>query len=377
MSSSRFGVNTIVQQLIPLLRWLGLAELTAELTGLRGLSWGERGAWVLPLLLAGQRRSSVLAQVLGLVLAVPTQLGLATLRRRRLDPLLQLEVGEYRDRTITRLDVLGPHGAVPALYITPRTEALAAICVVHGSGCDKTFYGWRLVDALIARGLAVLLVDLDGHGESPRPQDYPAILGAVSGPVRWLRERHERVGVLGMSLGGAVATAAIAAGTHVDALAIWASPPRLRLDAKAYRRVVRQEALRLATPALIHLLRDSSIEHLVRAWKTSGIRARIGTWDLFDALDLLGSLGTIRALPEAQRPALLLVYGGRDVIVGRAAAEEVRAATADWAEFELQRWASHISLPNETWTIERSTSWLAQQLAPSEQVRYNRRDVGW
>jgi pimeloyl-ACP methyl ester carboxylesterase len=282
-----------------------------------------------------------------------------------------LQAGEHRDRTITRIDVPGPHGLVPTLYIVPHGEASGAVCVVHGSGCDKTFYAWRLVDALIARRLAVLLVDIDGHGESPRPQAHPAILGSVSGPVAWLRERHARVGVLGMSLGGALAIAAVSGGSVVDALALWATPTRLRLDGPSYRRVVRQEAVRLATPALLHLLRDSSLYNIVRAWKTSGIRATIGTWDLFEALDVLGNLRVIGAQPETQRPALLLVYGGRDVIVGPAAAEDVRAAAAGWARFELRRWASHISLPSELRTIELTADWLAHQFAQTEQVRYN------
>ncbi|NJM07973.1 zinc ribbon domain-containing protein, partial [Candidatus Gracilibacteria bacterium] len=169
-------IHTIVQQISPVLRWLSVLELLAEGAGLRGLSWGGRGAWVLPFMLSGCWRASFLRSAMGFVIAVPVQLGLATLCRRKLNPLQHLRVGVYSDRTIERIDVPGPYGAVPALYIVPRTEALGAICVVHGSGCDKTFYVWRLVNALMKRQLAVLLVDLDGHGESPRPQAYPAIL---------------------------------------------------------------------------------------------------------------------------------------------------------------------------------------------------------
>lgn len=66
---------------------------------------------------------------------------------------------------------------MPALYIVPKGPVLGAVCVLHGSGCDKTYYGWRMADALATRGMAALLVDLDGHGESPRIQRFPQYAG--------------------------------------------------------------------------------------------------------------------------------------------------------------------------------------------------------
>jgi pimeloyl-ACP methyl ester carboxylesterase len=262
---------------------------------------------------------------------------------------------------IERLDIAGAHGPVPALHIVPAGGARAAVCIAHGSGCDKTFYAWRLTDELIAGGVAILLVDLDGHGESPRPQAFPMIIESVAAPARWLRERYERVGLLGMSLGGAVTARAVAEGAPCDALMIWEAPPRLRFSAEEYRRVQIREGLRLGRPTLLHLFRDGTAYHVVRAWQTSGIRASIGTWDLFDALDLLGSLGRLRA--RAERPPLLMVYAGRDAVLHPGTAEEVRAATAGWGAFHLVRGASHISLPIEPETIAVTVAWLARLLA--------------
>jgi alpha-beta hydrolase superfamily lysophospholipase len=338
--------------------WLGLFEGLAGRAGLRGLSWG--GGWpglAAALAVAAWTRTSPRALLAALPPAAAAQVALATLRRRALDPKLGLRPAAYADRTVERIDIPGAHGPVPALHIVPAGGATAAVCVAHGSGCDKTFYAWRLVETLAARGIALLLIDLDGHGESPRPQAFPDIVESVAAPAGWLRERYRRVALLGMSLGGAVTARAVAEGAPCDALVLWAVPPRLRLDMRQYRRVQLAEGVRIARPSLLHLFRDGSPYHVVRAWQTSGIRARIGTWDLFDALDLLGSLGRIAARPD--RPPLLLVYAGRDAVLPPGADREVEAATAGWGRFHRIRGASHVSLPIEPETIQLTAEWLA------------------
>jgi pimeloyl-ACP methyl ester carboxylesterase len=343
--------------------WLGLLEGLAARAGLAGLSWG--GGRVGPLLglgLAARARPGAGALLATLPAAAAAQVGLATLRRRRLNPKLQLRPGSYRDRAIARVALEAAHGAVPALHIVPSGGARAAVCVAHGSGCDKSFYAWRLTDALVGHGLAVLLVDLDGHGESPRAQAYPEIVASVAGPAHWLRARYERVGLLGMSLGGAVTARAAAAGAPCDALVLWAAPPRLRLSAEEYRRVQIVEGLRIARPTLLHLFRDGSPQHVVQAWQTSGIRAQIGTWDLFEALDLLGSLARV-AERGTERPPLLLYYAGRDAVLHPGSAEEVRRETAGWGELRVVRGASHVSLAIEPEVIAGTVEWLAARLA--------------
>jgi pimeloyl-ACP methyl ester carboxylesterase len=175
------------------------------------------------------------------------------------------------------------------------------------------------------------------------------------------------VGLLGMSLGGAVTARAVAEGAPCDALALWEAPPRLRLSAEEYRRAQVAEALRVARPPLAHLFRDGTLYHVLMGWRTSGIRARIGTWDLFDALDLLGSLGRVRA--RVDRPPLLLIYGGRDAVLQRGSDVEVHEATAGWGEFRLLPRATHLSLPVEPETIELTATWLAGALGAEEGLR--------
>ncbi len=341
--------------------WLGVLEGLASWSGTVGLSWGNRWLGVLLALTTLRRnRPGPLALLTAAPAALAIQVVMASVRRSGLNPKLRLLPGTYGDRTIERLDIPGAYGAVPALHIVPSGGATAAVCVAHGSGCDKTFYAWRLVDVLVAQGFAVLLLDLDGHGDSPRPQAFPTIIESVAAPARWLQARYARVALLGTSLGGSVTARAIAAGAPCAAVVLWGTPPQLRLTQAAYQRTQIAEALRIARPPLLHLFRDSSPYQLVRAWQTSGIRAHIGTWDLFDALDLLGSLTTLRA--RADRPPLLLVYAGRDAVLPPGAADAVRHASAGWGEFRLVRRASHVSLAIEPETISVTARWLGEQL---------------
>jgi pimeloyl-ACP methyl ester carboxylesterase len=207
---------------------------------------------------------------------------------------------------------------------------------------------WWPSDALLAQGIAVLLVDLDGHGENPRPQRFPQILEDVSAAVGWLRERYERVGVLGISLGGCVAARAVAGGVDVDGLAILEAPPQLHFT----RADMRREALALVRLRHLHVFGDITVEHIARTWSTAPIRAEISTWDLIAALDLLG------CLPRMGAPTLL-VYGASDAIVKPSQAEQVRFAAAPGALFWLVPGVSHLTLILNRGVLREIAEWFA------------------
>ncbi|MCG8346839.1 MAG: lysophospholipase [Chloroflexales bacterium] len=350
--------------------WLTLFEVLAAGVGWWGLTWGSRRFWIAPVLalpsFARRLRHTSVADRTTLFLALPfailLQLAGSHVRNWTFNPLLRLRPGMYGDREIARIDVPTTTGPVPALHIIPRRPTRTAVCVAHGSGCDKTFYAWELVEQLLRIDTAVLLIDLDGHGESARYLSFPAILQNITGSVDWLRQRYDRIGIIGISLGGAVATRAVADGTHVDALVILAAPPRLRLTRRQINtKIIPLESIRLLRPAVLRLLRDGSLYHIIRAWKTSGIRSTISTWDLFDALDLIGSFNKIATTKRGKLP-ILLIYAGSDAIVLPTEAERVRQAQPPSATFHLLPRASHISLPIEPRTLKLATSWLYEQL---------------
>jgi len=342
-----------------LLFWLTLFELIAGWRRWWGLSWlgsgGSRCLLLLLLLALRDRQASRGSWAASLVLALPLalliQIAAGSLRNPQLNPLLRLRPGRYDQYTIDQLNIPMREGHLPALHVVPHGGAAAVICVLHGSGCDKTSYAWRLVDTLVARGLALLLIDMDGHGENPRAQSFPAITEDADLAVAWLREHYQRVGLLGVSLGGCVAARAVADGVAVDALVVLEAPPQLRYtQADVYR-----EAIALARPYLLDIFNDCTAQALIRAWEYPPIRAVISTWDLIAALDVCGSLAQIDT-------PLLLIYGASDAIVKPAQAAQVWAALPAQAAFHLLPGASHLTMILTPQALQIMGQWLERTL---------------
>src|SRR5262249_45071053 len=151
-----------------------------------GLSWlGRRFPHLLllpPVLWFGARAGRARAAA-SLALAGPAalmiQVAASSLGNRGLNPLLRLRPGSPGGSDVEAVPLPMLDGFLPALHLAPRAGATAAVCILHGSGDHKTAYTWWPADVLLARGIAVLLIDLDGHGENPRPQRFPAILDDV------------------------------------------------------------------------------------------------------------------------------------------------------------------------------------------------------
>lgn len=342
-----------------LLFWLGALEWLAGRQGWWGLSWLGRGSQrtlvgallAAPLGMPAGRWRRALSFVLAAPFALALQVGASSLRNRRADPRSGLRPGAHPGRQVEHLHIAMEQGFLPGIVAAPEEGTIAAVCILHGSGDHKGAYTWWMVDALLAENIAVLLVDLDGHGENPRTQQFPAILEDVSAATDYLRERYRRVGVLGISLGGCIAARAVADGTPVDALVLMEAPPLLHFT----RADMRREALALAHWPAMQVFRNTSVHQIADTWSTAPIRAAISTWDLIAALDLLGSVKRIQA-------PLFLLYGGRDAIVKPAQAAEVQAAAPPHATFWTVPGASHLTLFLRRDVQERIARWFASQL---------------
>lgn len=344
---------TMLQTLIRAIAcWLGVLEIVAMWRRWQGLSWLRVGRWQgmigVAALLAWAGKPPAWALVAAALPAALLQVALASLRNPHLNPLLRLRPNRYDGYTITRFDLPLTGGSMPTLLIEPPGEATAAVCVLHGSGCDKTYYAWPLADVLVQQGVALLLVDLDGHGENPRVQQFPAMLENATAPVRWLKQRYQSVGLIGVSLGGCLAARAVADGLEVDGLALLEAPPALHFTKNDMVR----EGIGLAQPQLLYLFGESTPWHLYRAWFTTPIRAAISTWDLIAACDVLGNL------PRITVPTLLL-YGPRDAIVKRQQAEQVRDVAPANARFLFVPGTTHLTLPLHPRTLELLGKWAA------------------
>lgn len=131
----------------------------------------------------------------------------------------------------------GPHRLAAVLHRTvPRSPRL--VVFAHGFTGHKAESGRLFVDAaraLAGSGIDVLRFDFMGSGDSSgnftamSPLTEIADLHAV---LDWARRRsYARIGVLGLSLGGAVAISTVAQrpATHVAALCTWSTVPSFAL----------------------------------------------------------------------------------------------------------------------------------------------------
>lgn len=86
-------------------------------------------------------------------------------------------------------------------------EGAMLLCLLHPLGMDRRFWQWLQADLTLSARF--LLVDLPGHGRSPRPAG-PYSIEDVAERVATILDRHGRAHLIGSSLGGMVALATAA-----------------------------------------------------------------------------------------------------------------------------------------------------------------------
>lgn len=106
-------------------------------------------------------------------------------------------------------------GLTLAGWFIPAAGSDRAVVLVHGhTACRSCEFGDRFVEfaaQLPAAGFNVLMIDMRAHGDSEHSRFTLADKERwdVEAAVRWLRERgFEKIGVLGVSLGGAASVRA-------------------------------------------------------------------------------------------------------------------------------------------------------------------------
>lgn len=342
--------------LLSILWWLLVAEVAASLARWQGLTilgrrWLALSASALGglsmLLFVG--RSPLAWPAFGL--AAPLGLVLFTLlavwRQRQRRPETILAPGEREGRRISEVAIPIADGPMPAIVVEPAGGSTTGVLIVHGAGNHKTFYAWPLLHDLADAGLAACAIDVDGHGDNPRPLAFPETLENVTAGVSWLRERYRNVVVLGISQGGCLAARAVADGLEVDALVLLEAPISINVT----KAVIRREARTLALPAAWALHRDVGTIGIVQGWRTKPTRARIGTVELIARLSLLESVARVRC-------PLLLCYAANDAVVPKEQAHAVAAAAPEGATFVLLPRATHLSLSIDRRVTQLVSNWL-------------------
>jgi carboxylesterase len=190
-------------------------------------------------------------------------------------------------------------GAEP--IVRERSGAREAVLLLHGFG-DTPQTLVYLADELHARGWDVHAPLLPGHGRtlrsfaSSRSQQW---VGAAREALDYLLARYQRVAIVGLSMGGALAAILAAERDRVVALALLAPyvelPPRLR------RLVRHHQLIHVLTPVLRGNTERSILDPAERA-RSLGYRAMTPT--LARELAIVAERARM-ALPRIRVPTLL------------------------------------------------------------------------
>jgi pimeloyl-ACP methyl ester carboxylesterase len=349
--------------LAPLLLILGLMQLAAARMDLRGVSLtGSRrwlgylvgvalfavGAYLLP------STRLVFAMILpASALALVSLLTVGSLAGRHLDPTRFLRPGDWPEGHCQVAHIPNGECLIPGLLITPPVGAGSAVCLIHGSGDNKTAFKWRLIGALLSRGLTVLTIDLAGHGENRTPQRWPDCTTEIPAALAWLRARPSvgRVGLLGISMGGALsAHAAVTA--RPDALALCETPVAFHYS----RRMVRREVWHTLRSPALDLMRETTAWQIWQTWHTGRGKREIALSDLIRRLDVPGHIS------RASCP-LHLVYGQRDDIAPlRHHGQYLHQIAAGPSQLTIVPNASHLTLILLPQTTRTLADWFAEYL---------------
>jgi pimeloyl-ACP methyl ester carboxylesterase len=346
--------------LSPFLLMLGLMQLVAAHLDLRGVSLtGSRrwmgylvaGALVIAGVLTAPRSFWDFAALLPAgPLALICLVGIGSWLGRNLDPARFLRPGEWPEGHCEAVCI--PHGSgnIPGLLITPPMTTGGVVCLLHGSGDSKTAFKWRLIGELLGRGLTVLTIDLAGHG-----QRWPDCTAEIPVALAWLRARPgvQRVGLLGISMGGALGVqAAVAA--NPDAVALCETPISLEYSPA----LVRREAWHTLRSPVLGLLSETTAWQIRQTWTIKQGRREIGIVDLIRLLDVPGQVARLTC-------PVLFVYAQRDGIAPPDHGRRLSQVATAPSRFVLVSGASHLTLILLPQAIQAIADWFVQYLAPT------------
>ena len=192
--------------------------------------------------------------------------------------------------------------SLAATYWPGRLPASPAVLLLHGNGASRATLaanaGW-----LAKRGFAAMALDLRGHGQSEAASKSFGLAESrdAAAALAWLRRSgHKRVGVVGVSLGGASALLGDKGPLPADALVLQAVYPDIRS----------------AIGNRIAGLTGRPIAQLLEPLLSQQSRLRLGVPP--------SRLSPIKALPAFRGP-VFVVGGGED---GHTPPEETRALYA-------------------------------------------------
>jgi len=350
--------------------WLVIGHY--ELRGLAPLGRGKGTSYLAGLACAGLGAFALftvgplaaLWLLVGLPLAASLILCLSVLAYRspNLDPLVPFRdglPGHWRSEQVSF--PLGKEGVLgKGLLMVPKESRGAGVVVAHGLGNDGECFKWKLYGALLGRGLAVLALDLAGHGRRrDTPLRYPEVLSEIPASVSYLASRPEvrggEIGALGVSLGGALALRAAGDDERIKAVVTLAAPHHLEVG----RAGIIREVLTLLSPPILRLFREASLYHLLKVWV--GKRPNLG----MAAEELVAKLEVLEAARRIAPRPLLLIHGAEDHAIPPEQAEAIFRMTGEPKRLVKLVGQSHLTMLFSSQAVEATAQWFECYLTDS------------
>jgi alpha-beta hydrolase superfamily lysophospholipase len=243
------------------------------------------------------------------------------------------------------------------MFVIPTAPTSAAVCLVHGSGDNKTAFKWRLIGALLKRGMSVLTIDLAGHGENQARQCWPDCTTEIPAALGWLRRQPDvkHVGLLGISMGGALCAHA-AVNAVPDALALCETPVSFHFR----RAMVWREVWNTLRSPVLDLMREVTARQIWRIWSAGRVDREISLSELIRRLDVPHQVAQLTC-------PLHLVYGGRDHIAPPAHGRRLHQAAHVPCQLTIVPRASHLTLILMPQTTSAVADWFARHLADHDE----------
>lgn len=186
-----------------------------------------------------------------------------------LDPTADLHAPS-RDASYTteRVSIPVGNGSMPGWLFEPRRPAGPSVILVHGTMAFENSAYFYFIREILAVNFRVLTIELDGHGENTRPLCLPGLDEDVPAAVAFLRGRDhvdpKRIGLIGVSLGGACCLNAAAADPGIRAVITVATPHRLQSNEWASL----AEVFGMMNPEMLPILFKATPDHMLRFMTT-------------------------------------------------------------------------------------------------------------
>jgi pimeloyl-ACP methyl ester carboxylesterase len=224
------------------------------------------------------------------------------------------------------------------------------ICIAHGTGAHTLLPYYFFIRAWLRAGFNVMHFELDGHGRNPRILRYPDLAQNVPAALDFLRAQPEidpdRVGLVGVSLGGACALNAAARCESIGAVATISMPHSLHLDEVSPNRL-----LEFVT-APMRLCIDGACEWV----DILDDRTLPAIRDVINGLDPLGSI------VQLERTPVLVVGGAWDHQAPAWQAEDLFSLAPGPKELFIEPRRNHFTLMASRKAVQKTVDFFAEWL---------------